>query len=469
MRRMRAPLLFLTLAALGCSPIEPDAAREAWLWSTLRDDARPYIERDPGLAAARFALMDSDAYTFLRGTLGQYLRDAREGGPAFPPSAFGGGAAAEVLLFGDPHLENLGTFRDARGSLRLDFNDFDAAMYGPYPWDVRRMALSVEIALRLSGIQGTQAAVRAVAEGYVAEIGALSTGQPASVATPEASVIVGWLFEKATEEGGAREELADYTTVTDGRRRLLRGQLSPPERGLVVRALAELSWAERRLLDAALADYASATGRPLAALRPLDAARRLGAGVASYASFRYYVLLDGETGALDDDVLLELKEAPPQRVGAPARAIGAHPYSDEATRVVASTRALQSSPDNDPWLGVARVTPQTFRVRNRTAWQKGLDRMKLDEKLTDGKWTPADVVHLARIAGRLLARGHALAPGRRGIPGLAALAADLNGRETGFVQESTGFALAYADVLERDAETLHRLIETEGPLLGAAP
>jgi uncharacterized protein (DUF2252 family) len=197
-------------------------------------------------------------------------------------------------------------------------------------------------------------------------------------------------------------------------------------------------------------------------------ARRLGAGVASYASLRFYVLLSGPTAEPGDDLLLEMKEVPPMRA-TPGRATRRRPFAGDAERVVAATRALQTDAGNDRFLGVARVGPQAFRIRERSGFQKGLDLDKLDERLTEGKWTVADVVDLAHTAGRLLARGHARAYDRNGRPGLAAIRADLAGRETGFVNETQGFALDYADVVLDDAAMFHGLIVAHGPLLGAAP
>ncbi len=461
-----APLWALLLPA--CEPTAPDA-RRAWLWTTLRDDARPYIERDPALAAARFQLMDSHPYPFFRGTLGQFHRDALEGGPAFGPSAYGHGAAAEVLLVGDPHLENLGTFRATDETLRVDFNDFDAATYGPYPLDVRRMALSVALALRVLDVEAPEAAVAAVAEGYAAEVAAEAAGEPPIRANSgDAGEIVAWLLDKAKEEGVAAEPLHEDTVFVDGRRRLRRGELAERTSGVVTRALTDVTDAERALVTAALADYGPQVGLAGGAARPLDVARRLGAGIASYASLRFYVLLSGPTADPDDDLLLEMKEVPPMRA-APARASRRRPFAGDAERVVAATRALQTDTANDRWLGVARVGPQAFRIRERTGYQKGLDLDKIDERLTAGKWTPADLADLAQTAGRLLARGHARARDRHGRLGLAAIHADLAGRETGFVQETLGFALDYADVVLDDAATFHGLIAAHGPLLGAAP
>ena len=49
-------------------------------------------------------------------------------------------------LCGDAHVRNLGAFAAPDGRLVFDINDFDETIVGPFEWDVKRMAVSAEIA-----------------------------------------------------------------------------------------------------------------------------------------------------------------------------------------------------------------------------------------------------------------------------------------------------------------------------------
>ena len=71
---------------------------------------------------------------------------SRTPGGERPTTAFGDPASSRVLLVGDPHPENIGTFRAADGTILVEWNDFDAAGYGPYEADVRRLATAMVVA-----------------------------------------------------------------------------------------------------------------------------------------------------------------------------------------------------------------------------------------------------------------------------------------------------------------------------------
>ena len=52
---------------------------------------------------------------------------------------------------GDAHLANFGLFASPERRLVFDINDFDETLPGPWEWDVKRLATSLEIAARDNG------------------------------------------------------------------------------------------------------------------------------------------------------------------------------------------------------------------------------------------------------------------------------------------------------------------------------
>ncbi len=56
-----------------------------------------------------------------------------------------------VQLCGDAHLSNFGGFATPERDLIFDLNDFDETAPGPFEWDVKRLAASLEIAGRSRG------------------------------------------------------------------------------------------------------------------------------------------------------------------------------------------------------------------------------------------------------------------------------------------------------------------------------
>ncbi|HET7379169.1 MAG TPA: DUF2252 domain-containing protein, partial [Gaiellales bacterium] len=61
-----------------------------------------------------------------------------------------------VQLCGDAHLSNFGVFASPERRLVFDLNDFDETLPGPFEWDVKRLAASMEVAGRDSGFTGAQ-------------------------------------------------------------------------------------------------------------------------------------------------------------------------------------------------------------------------------------------------------------------------------------------------------------------------
>src|SRR5208282_1014241 len=73
-----------------------------------------------------------------------------------------------VQACGDAHLSNFGVFGSPERKLVFDVNDFDETLPGPWEWDVKRLAASVEIAARERGFSDGErrAAVLAAGEWY---------------------------------------------------------------------------------------------------------------------------------------------------------------------------------------------------------------------------------------------------------------------------------------------------------------
>src|SRR3974390_103327 len=56
-----------------------------------------------------------------------------------------------VQICGDAHLVNFGGFASPEREMVFDFNDFDETFKGPFEWDLKRLAASLEIAARSRG------------------------------------------------------------------------------------------------------------------------------------------------------------------------------------------------------------------------------------------------------------------------------------------------------------------------------
>src|SRR4051795_8312294 len=72
-----------------------------------------------------------------------------------------------VQLCGDAHLSNFGGFASPERDLVFDLNDFDETLPGPWEWDVKRLAASLEVAARGNGF--TAGRRHAIVQGSVRE------------------------------------------------------------------------------------------------------------------------------------------------------------------------------------------------------------------------------------------------------------------------------------------------------------
>lgn len=462
--------LLLALVSLlpACAPPASDA-RQAWLQGTLLADNRLIIQRFPVEARGKFAQMATTPHDFLRGTLGQFMRDVLQPGPWHWPTRFGSAAASRRLLLGDAHLENVGTFHAGAVRLLVDFNDFDSATFGPYHLDVWRLCLSIGVALPEAPAALRTRWMRAAARAYADAIAALARGEPPELADAPAERVLADLLRRALADGAAGSDLARYTRIRSGQRVIFIGDLEPPSAAGVVDRLVPVSPAERVAVRQAFAAWPASLAQPEAAAPAIkDLTRRLGVGVSSYALPRYYLLLEGPTKGLGDDVLVEVKEAA-DAVELPGVAQYPQPRSaSNGARVVVLQRQLQAYLDDDPLLGVATLPPVSYRVRGRDGFQKNLSVARLRSKYADGTWTAADLELAFAAIGRQLARAHGGAMGSDGLLGAPVIAAAIDGAGAAFADEAADFALAYADVVLDDYARFLALVQTEGPLLGDA-
>ena len=100
--------------------------------------------RVPELVPVRWSRMMVSPFTFYRGAALPMASDLA----STPVSGLA------VQACGDAHLSNFGIFGSAERLLVFDVNDFDETLPGPWEWDVKRLAASVEVAARGNGFPG---------------------------------------------------------------------------------------------------------------------------------------------------------------------------------------------------------------------------------------------------------------------------------------------------------------------------
>src|SRR5208283_4702802 len=109
--------------------------------------------RVPELVPVRHGRMLVSPFTYYRGAALPMAADL-----ATTPAS-----GLRVQLCGDAHLANFGAFASPERRLVFDVNDFDETLPGPFEWDVKRLAASLAVAGRDSGLTTKQRRKVAVA------------------------------------------------------------------------------------------------------------------------------------------------------------------------------------------------------------------------------------------------------------------------------------------------------------------
>jgi uncharacterized protein (DUF2252 family) len=403
--------------------------------------------RVPELVPVRWGRMMVSPFTYYRGAALPMASDLA----ATPVSGL------PVQACGDAHLSNFGVFGSAERRLVFDVNDFDETLPGPWEWDVKRLAASMEVAARDNGFDGkdrreivtaTVARYRRAMRGFAkatnldvwyasADVDQFRAQVDSQLKARQRKAV-----DKATAKARTRDsmqEVAKLTEVVDGQARII---AQPP---LLV-PIADLlpKQVDRATFESQLKDLIAKYRRTLETDRRFlldtfefaDMARKV-VGVGSVGTRCWIVLMHGRDGS--DPLFLQVKEA---EASVLSRFVGASRYTNQGQRVVAGQRLMQAS--SDIFLGWQRI-------------EAGLDDKQRDfyvRQLRDWKFSipietmvPRGMSQYGELCGWTLARAHARSGDR------IAIAAYLGGSDV-FDQAITRFAAAYADQNERDHKSL---------------
>src|SRR5437588_3068093 len=140
----------------------PRSSHARWEPGSDRPDPIALLEeqdatRVPELVPIRYGRMSASPFAFYRGAAYVMASDL-----AGTPQT-----GIRAQLCGDAHLANFGGFASPERELLFDVVDFDETLPGPWEWDVKRLAASLEVSGRESGFSRQQR--RSMVQGAVSE------------------------------------------------------------------------------------------------------------------------------------------------------------------------------------------------------------------------------------------------------------------------------------------------------------
>ena len=434
---------------------EPAAGREDPV-AILRRQAETRVQE---LLPLRYGRMAVSPFTFYRGAAAVMAADL-----AATPSS-----GLVVQACGDAHISNFGGFAAPDRRLVFGPNDFDETLPGPWEWDLKRMAASIEIAGRDIELPArrrrriVERAVREYREGmrefaretlletwYERLDAAELTARFGTKLDAEGKNLLDQTFAKGRRKTSARAA-RKLTEVIDGKLRFasaaplltpLRELHDSPDPG-------DHEAYVRELLDQYAAGLHADREHLFRSYRFVDMARKV-VGVGSVGT-RAWVFLFTSLGG-GDPLVLQAKEA---QASVLEPHIGRSEYENHGERVVRGQRMMQAA--SDIFLSWQRSTgldgrEHDFYVRQLWDWKASADLARLSER---------GLATYTRACAWSLARSHARSGDRR------AIAAYL-GKGDSCDRAIAEFSTRYADANERDHGRLLEAIAA-GEVEAAAP
>ncbi|MFI7639476.1 DUF2252 domain-containing protein [Nonomuraea sp. NPDC049400] len=367
-------------------------ARSSFLLDVLMTEFGESIQRDPAAFRRKFRKMAASPFAFYRGSACLFYADMTG---SYADESYLDKPTSRVWIHGDLHAENFGTYMNASGVLVFNVNDFDEAYVGPYVWDLKRFAASVALIGYAKALSDDSISVLVTdfAGAYLVELAALAAGGDDAIGSLTLDTTTGVLHRVLqTARLSTRVALLDVETVIDDYDRrfaLMEGRQS-------------VDAAARQAVLAAFQDYlATLPGQSDGVGHVVkDVALRKGVGIGSAGLPSYNLLLEGRSQALENDVILYMKQA---AVPAVARHVTdekvASYFLHQGHRTAESQRALQAYAD--PWLGYTTLDGVGQLVAEVSPYSADLDWDDVNE--------PAELRSIVQDLGRAVARMHSVA------------------------------------------------------------
>jgi len=410
-----------------------DQKRSELIVSVLDDAFAPLMRADPVAFRAKYRKMAADPHAFYRGSACLFYADVADADDPYVDDHSG-----RIWVHGDLHVENFGTYLNSNGRMVFDVNDFDEAYLGRYTWDLQRFAAS----LALTGWQkalpeeDVRRLIGKYVRSYLSQVDAYRHSEDDDDFALHLENTSGPILQALiSARCQRRADLLDGTTVLEDGTRMFRRdssirELSRTERKMVVRAF-------ERYLDTIPED--KRFDRELFyALR--DVVGKTGFGIGSAGLPAYNLLVEGFSQALDNDVVLSMKQA---NVPAVSRFVDTSEvdsyFDNEGHRTVVSQRSLQVH--TDPLLGYTSVDGVGFVVAEVSPYEVDLDWSGITE--------PDDIREVVDLLGRATAKIHCASDedSEQDLVDFQveeAIAGSLEGRRREFTAWVTDFGMDYA-------------------------
>ena len=330
----------------------------------LVDAFSDLMAADADAFRSKFRKMAADPFAFYRGSACLFYADMTTLEDPWTDER-----TSRVWIQGDLHAENFGTYMDSAGRIVFDVNDFDEAYLGHLSWDLRRFVASFALMSWRKALSDDAIAelIGVYLRSYLDQVEAFTHSDE-----DRAFALV-----KSNTDGAVHDVILETATRT---RLGLLQRLTVVERH--ERRFADLPHnrrlddAERERVMAALARYRETVVPPRrrrdVAYDVKDVVGTGGFGIGSAGLPAYNVLLEGYDQALENDVVLSIKQG---NVPAPSRIVDDPEirayFEHEGHRTAVSQGALQAH--SDPWVGWCKLDGVGQVIKELSPYEADLD------------------------------------------------------------------------------------------------
>ena len=404
----------------------------------LADAFGDLIEADERAFRHKFRKMAASPFAFYRGSAPLFYADAVRLDDPWADER-----TSRVWIQGDLHAENFGTYMDSAGILVFDVNDFDEAYVGHFTWDLRRLAASLVLlgfAKALSD-EAIERMIATFARAYVGQVQAFATGdrdREFRLTLDNTHGVLHDVLLSARLE--TRVGLLDATTMVEDAERHFSA-------GAGVRRLDDDERAEVENAFAAYMDTIPEVKRQHSVSYAVkDVIGRAGFGIGSAGLPAFSLLVEGRTQALENDVVLSMKQG---NVAAPSRVLHdaevERYFEHQGHRTAVSQRALQAHAD--PWLGWCELDGVGQVVKEVSPYEADIDWGQVSEL--------DEVFPLLEFLGHATAKVHCVSDAGSEqtlveFQTEQAIMAVVDGREDEFADDLVAFGRAYGELARDD-------------------
>jgi uncharacterized protein (DUF2252 family) len=389
------------------------------------------MAQDPAAFRRKFRKMAATPFAFYRGSACVFYADVHDVTDPFLDERTSG-----VWIHGDLHAENFGTYMNSEGVLVFNVNDFDEAYVGPFIWDLKRFAASIALigyAKALSDdIIGDL--VASYARTYTAELHAIAAGGEEAIGSLTLDSTEGVLRDvlQRARLNTRVGLLSQQTKIEDYDRRFSMSDgvylVDEPTRAEVEEAF------KAYLPTLPTWDRSRPTKYTIK-----DVVMRKGVGIGSAGLPSYNVLLEGHTQALENDVIIYMKQGQTPAVSRWVTDPKVKAYfKHQGHRTSESQRALQAYAD--AWAGYTSLRGVGQVVAEVSPYAADLDWSDVNEL--------PDLTSVVDYLGRATARMHSVADDESShdlvdFSTEEAIVAAISRDEEGFVASLVDFAHSY--------------------------